>query len=372
MAAGFSLKDQLFNVETVGHLGQLFEAADVFAAKPFVDDVMAGMLPLELKARINFIATVLAKHLPADFPQAAAGMRKALPPPLDPNLTDDDFGDFIYAPLGVYVETHGIPDHIALSLDMMAEITKRFSMEFSIRAFLNHDQDAVMARMHDWAQSDNYHLRRFASEGTRPRLPWGQNVGLTTAETLPLLDMLHADSTRYVVRSVANHLNDVTKFDPDIVVDRLESWRKMGKQDPKELAWLAKHALRGLIKSGHPAALAHLGYKPDVAVDVTQFDLSHDALKRGEHLTLDITLVTAQSEPLIIDYVIDFMKSNGKTAPKVSKLKVLTTKSNDPVALTKKHHFKDDATTFKLYPGAHQIHLQINGQIVASRAFTLT
>ena len=372
MASGFSLKDQLFNAQTVGHLGQLFADADVFAAEPFVADVMAGMGPLELKARINFIAEILATHLPDDFTQACAAIRKALPPPLDPSKSDNDFGHFIHAPLGVFVESHGIPDHIDLSLEMLAELTTRFSMEFSIRAFLNHDQPSVLAQMQHWSGNSHYHLRRLVSEGTRPRLPWGQNVGLSTTETYPLLDTLYGDPTRFVTRSVANHLNDITKFDPDSVVARLKIWQTAGGQGAKELAWLSKHALRGLIKSGHAGALEFLGYRPDVAVKIKRFDLSGDTIKRGGKLALDIEITTDQAEPLIIDYVIDFMKSNGKTAPKVSKLKVLTTKANTPTALSKKHHFKDDATTFKLYPGAHRVHLQVNGQIVASQSFTLT
>ena len=110
MAAGYSLKDELFNAETVGHLGQLFEDAGIFDAQPFVDAVMPQMLPLELKARINCIADVLAEFLPSDFPSAAHAIRQALPPELDPTKTDDDFGHFIYAPLGVFVENVGIPE----------------------------------------------------------------------------------------------------------------------------------------------------------------------------------------------------------------------------------------------------------------------
>ncbi|MEJ6397961.1 DNA alkylation repair protein [Yoonia sp. 208BN28-4] len=372
MAAGYSLKDDLFNAQTVRHLGGLFDAAGVFASDPFVDDVMARLAPLELKARIAMIAEVLADHLPNNFPQAALAMRKALPPPLDPLAQDDDFGHFIYAPLGVYVENHGLAHDFDLSLDLLHDITQRFSMEFSLRAFLNADATRTMTRATQWAQSDNYHVRRLASEGTRPRLPWGQGIGLQPADTLPVLDMLHADPTRYVTRSVANHLNDISKIDPDLAVAQLDKWRRDGRQNSKELDWIARHALRGLIKAGHAGAMAHLGYDPDVAVKIADFGLATVTPARGDKVAVSATLITPDDAPLIVDYIVDYVKANGRTAPKVFKLKVTQTKAGQALHLTKQHHFKDDATTFRLYPGAHRIHLQVNGRIRASQAFDLS
>lgn len=365
------MKDDLFNRQTVGRLAAEFESAGVFKASPFVTQVMAGLAPLELKARIAWIAQVLADHLPRDFPAAAEAIKTALPAPLDPTLTDDDFGHFIHAPLGVYVENHGIADHAALSLDLLEEITKRFSMEFSIRAFLNAHEGATLERMQDWTNDENYHVRRLVSEGTRPKLPWGQSVKLTSAQTLPLLDKLHADPTRYVVRSVANHLNDITKFAPDAVLGQLAGWSASTMQSPKELQWMTKHALRSLVKSGHAGAMQHLGYKPDAAVTITDFAITPDALQIGGAAEVTCTLTATNQTPVIVDYVIDYVKANGTTAPKVSKFKVLDLKPDTPTPIKKRHVFKGDATTFKLYPGAHRVHLQINGQIRASLPFTL-
>jgi 3-methyladenine DNA glycosylase AlkC len=371
MAAGYSLKDDLFNRETVSRLANEFDDAGVFKAQPFIDQVMAGLLPLELKARIAWIALVLADHLPADFPAAAAAIHAALPPPLDPALTDDDFGHFIHAPLGVYVENHGLAGHLATSLDLLEAITKRFSMEFSIRAFLNTHEGAVLDRMQDWAVHPNYHVRRLVSEGTRPKLPWGKGVGLTHDQTLPLLDTLHNDPTRYVVRSVANHLNDIAKSKPDIVIDRLQEWQSAAQQTPNEIVWMFKHATRTLIKTGHPGAMALLGYAPHAPVSVQEFAITPIALNIGDAAEVTCTLIAPENTPVIVDYVIDYVKANGRTAPKVSKFKVLGLKANQPVDLSKKHTFRGDATTFKLYSGAHQVHLQVNGRILASLPFTL-
>ncbi|WP_311135495.1 hypothetical protein [Yoonia tamlensis] len=366
------MKDQLFNAQTVAQLGNDFEKAGVFDAAPFVDAVLARMAPLELKARINLIAQVLADFLPADFPTAAKAIAAALPPPLDPEKTDNDFGHFIYAPLGVFVETKGIADcHLDQSLDLLALITQRFSMEFSIRAFLNAHQGATLARMQDWASHENYHLRRLVSEGTRPKLPWGQGVGLLPAQTLPLLDTLHADRTRYVTRSVANHLNDIAKTDADAVIARLSDWQELEAQTAPELDYMRKHALRSLIKSGHPAALRHLGFRPDVDVSVTGFSITPEPLEIDATAEIAFTVHVPRPAPLIIDYAIDFMKSNGKTAPKVFKCKQIAAVPGVPVTIRKMHRFKGNATTFRLYPGAHRIHVQINGRIVQSCDFTL-
>ncbi len=370
MAKGDSLADQLFNHDTVATLANGFEAAGVFQAAPFVDAVTQGFPALELKARINHIAMHLEQVLPQDFTAASQAILAALPAPLDPNLKDNDFGHFIYAPLGVYVENQGITDHFESSLDLLEAITQRFSMEFSLRAFLNHNQGATLERVHHWTTHQSYHVRRLASEGTRPKLPWGQNVGLTHDETLPILDALHADETRFVTRSIANHLNDITKTAPVAVLERLAAWEKSGEQRAPELTWMRKHALRTLIKSGHKGAMAHLGYAPDVKIDAASITCPTE-VAMGDKPQIAVAFTPKEDGPLIVDYVIDFMKSNGKTAPKVFKLKAIQGKANVKVSLQKAHHFDPTATTFKIYAGAHAAHLQINGRIVASHAFHL-
>ena len=365
------MKDDLFNRETVTRLGREFESAGVFKADPFVEAVMVGLAPLELKARIAWIAEVLEGFLPKDFPAGAEAIHAALPAPLDPTLTDDDFGHFIHAPLGVYVENHGLEGGLDMSLDLLKAITQRFSMEFSIRAFLNAHEGVVLERMQDWAVDPNYHVRRLVSEGTRPKLPWGQSVGLTSDQTLPLLDKLHADPTRYVTRSVSNHLNDITKVDADSVLQRLVSWQKAGNQVGKELDWMRRHTLRRLIKAGHAGAMAHLGYDADIDVMVSGFQIAPTTLNMGEAAEISASITTKDDAPLIIDYVIDFVKANGSTRPKTSKWKVTETIGGKPINLKKKHVFKADATTFQLYPGQHRVSLMINGRIVAGCDFTL-
>ena len=368
----FSLKDHLFNEVKVRYLAQLLAAADTsFDKEAFVLEVMSRLLRLELKDRIRWIADVLSRSLPEDYSQAVGVIIGALPPPLDPHKTDDDFGDFIFAPFGEYIAMHGCTrERLTVSLRALREITKRFSMEDAIRVFLRTFPDETLGVMRSWAIDEHYHVRRLVSEGTRPLLPWSGRVPLVSADTIPLLTILHADSTRFVTRSVANHLNDIAKREPMVVIDTLRAWQKMGKQNQKELAWMTKHALRTLIKRGHGEALSLLGYASD-AYQVDQFAVVTATVRSGEVLTFNTTLTAKADANFLIDYLIHFVKKNDRTVPKVFKWKTVSLKRGESLQLRKNHRLKADATTFSLYPGEHKIELQINGVIAGVANFML-
>jgi len=371
MASGYSLKDQLFNVDRVRYLAGLFALADAgFDADGFEARVMARLPDLELKQRIAWIADCLGAHLPRSLVEAAPVLRAALPPPLDPSLRDNDFGSFIFAPLGDYVVTAGLEDHRDLSLDLIEEVTQRFSMEWAIRPFLNRWPEEVLARMRDWAVHPHYHVRRLVSEGTRPRLPWGMAVGLGLSEPLPLLDVLRGDPTRYVTRSVANHLNDITKKDPDLVMDRLQAWHAEGPQNRGELEWLTGHALRGLVKAGHPRAMKMLGYDPDAFMNVA-VRIGPGPVRIGEALEFTSSVLVRSDTPVLIDYVIHFCRPGGKVSPKVFKLNQAVARQDPALVVKKTHKLRGDATTFRLVPGPHLLEIQVNGQVRARAEFEL-
>ena len=364
----FSLKDHLFNREKVSYLGGLLSSGvPGFDRARFEKAVMAEMLDLELKERIALIARVLADHLDPDFAAAAKQIEASLPPPLDPTLTDDDFGDFIIAPFGKFTEDNGL-EYFEIAMPLLREITMRFSMEGSIRPFINRYPERALDVLSEWAHSENYHVRRLVSEATRPTLPWSPRIVLEPEQPLPMLDILHADSTRYVTRSVANHLNDVSKIEPELVLDRLAKWRGLERQDPVELEWMTRHSLRTLIKQGHPGAMEHLGYstKPDVNAKVS---INTPLVRAGETLEFSIHFAAGSDERLIVDYVIDFVKKNGSTKPKVFKLKGLEVKKGESINLLKRHRLKADATTYTLNDGTHGLTVVVNGKPVGSASF---
>ena len=365
----FSLKDELFNEGKTELLaGWLAEGAGIDKAA-FQRDVMERLLDLELKDRIRWIADCLEAHLPDAFSDAAAAIGASLPPPLDPSLTDDDFGDFIIAPFGEFVARNG-QGHFEEAMATLKELTKRFSMEDSVRTFLKLHPNDALDLMADWAKDDNYHVRRLVSEGTRPRLPWSGRLSLPQNRVMALLDQLHQDRTRYVTRSVANHLNDIAKDDPSIVISALRRWQKKGRQTKDELNWLTRHAMRTLIKAGNREALALIGFSanPPVTVDLA---IETPEVTIGEALEFSLKITAAKDASLLIDYAIGFRKANGSVAPKVFKLKTLDLGKGETVTITKRHRLMGNATTYTLYPGQHDVRIQINGDPGPSAQFLL-
>jgi len=371
MKEKFSLKDALFNEEKVEYLAGLFAKAEAtFKKEQFVREVMMRLLELELKERIVWIAEVLEKHLSLDFKQASGLIQNALPRPLDSSKTDDDFGDFILAPLGEYVVRNGLKkEYLTDSFQTLLELTQRFSMEDATRSFLNSFPKETLAIYKKWSTHENYHVRRLVSESTRPLLPWSRRLSAPPETSLQFLDVLYADTTRYVTRSVANHLNDISKKKPEIVVATLEQWKTEGRQREDELNWMTKHALRTVIKQGNKEALALLGFGSKPKVILERFSLSTKKIVQGETLTFSFTVKALKDENLLIDYVINFVKANGSTKPKVFKLKKVKMMKGESLTITKKHTLKADATTFTLYNGEHALTLQINGQNFGSIPF---
>ncbi len=365
--AGFSLADQLFNADTVGDLATEYAGLAGFDAQRFQAEALGGFEGQTLLGRLDWIATCIEAQLPADFPKMAEALRAAMPPALDPGKTDDDFGRFIHAVPGILAVRHGLEQHRDLALDLIYEATKRFSMEFYIRPFLNRWPDDTLARLDLWAEDDNYHVRRLVSEGTRPTLPWAQNIELDPSVPLRFLGRLHADKTRYVTRSVANHMNDLSKIMPETVVKTLSDWQCDARQDPKELVWMTRHALRTAVKRGERGALDLLGYKAgtvDAKLSIPK------QVKIGDALPIEVELISPDALPVMVDYRLLFHRPT-KPAEKVFKLKTGALKSKQPQVFAKAHKLKGNASTFTLHPGPHQITIQVNGNDVAEAAFEL-
>ena len=375
----FSLKDQLFNAETVALLAANLGKVDKsFKSAKFIKAVLAPFPELELKARINWIVETLESFLPSDFPSAVKILLDALPPELDPTLSDDDFGHFIWIVPGEYVAKHGCnKKHLSLSLEFLKQATKRFSSEGAIRPFLREFPQQSMAAIHTWSTHDNYHVRRLASEGIRPNLPWAARANVPVEDIIEVLNKLYSDATRYVTRSVANNLNDITKTHPHLVVDTLNKWHKdngiQGKEPNKtnkELAWLSKHALRTLLKEDHPQALELLGFTTKPAFQIKNLDVTNK-VTLGESFVWSCDLVSQAQQQLKITLKIYFLKANGSHSAKVFAVKEGQFKKGDELHIHKKQLFKP-LTTRVLYPGLHSAELIINGVSKQKCDFELT
>ena len=135
---------------------------------------------------------------------------------------------------------------------------------------------------------------------------------------------------------------------------------------------MTRHALRTLIKQGHPGAMAALGYAPDAPITVEALTLSPDPVAIGDRAVLNIALSAPETVPVLVDYVLWFHRPNGAEASKVFKVKQAEITPGKTLTLSKTHVFKGNATTFTLHPGPHKIALQVNGRILEEVTFTLS
>jgi 3-methyladenine DNA glycosylase AlkC len=260
-----------------------------------------------------------------------------------------------------------------MSMNALYEITQRFTSEFAVRPYLIRYPDAALAKLRGWLNDPNEHVRRWISEGTRPRLPWGKRLDQFVrdpAPTLALLEHLKDDPALYVRKSVANHLNDIAKDHPELLLEVLERWRV---DAPEGRQWVIRHALRTLVKAGNRRALALLGYDADrSAVQVTHLACRPSQLKLGETFTLELTLRNPEDAAceIVIDFVIHFVKAKGKTSAKVFKW---TTATLTPQAAQtwRKQVAVRPITTRVHYPGWHALEIQVNGKKLAGTGFEL-
>ena len=369
----FSLKDDLFNDNKVSKIA--FEIQNVypsFNTEAFKKDVLVDFPKLELKERIYHIRTMLKKHLPEEYVDAVNILLNALPSELDPNKNDDDFGDFIYAPYADYISAYGCTaEYLEFSLYALRELTKRFSVEFAIRDFINDFPHRTLEMLKECTVSKNYHERRLVSEGLRPKLPWGKKLTLDYKVSISYLDRLFYDDTRYVTRSVANHLNDIAKIDPSLVISTLKRWQNSTKQNPKEMDYITSHALRTLIKKGDEKAFALLGYVKYPSIVVNDLCVYSKIVNVGESLIFNLEIEAKEETKLIIDYIIHFRTKLGTLNPKIHKLKRVKLMKGDKVTFYKKHRFKADMSTRNFYEGEHRVEVQINGMVYRSENFIL-
>ena len=373
MAEKFSLKDKLFNPQKINQIAtEIKDVYKEFDQASFEKESIEAFENLELKERIAHIRNMLAKYLPNEYQEATTIILKSLPPKLDPSKTDDDFGEFIYASYGDFVASFGCTkQHLEFSLNALREITKRFSAEYAIRDFINAFPEETFALLQECSLSSNYHERRMASEGTRPKLPWGKKLNTHYTKPIKILDNLYSDPTRFVTRSVANHLNDISKIDANLVIETLKRWKASGKQNTKEMNFIINHALRTLIKDGNPKALKLLGYSSKPKITLNNFQITDTKIQVGKYLEFSFNIKAQSDEALIVNYIIYFQTKTGKLSPKVHKIKKLNLKKGEQITINKRHLFKANMTTRKLYHGEHRLVLQINGKSYYDLSFNM-
>jgi 3-methyladenine DNA glycosylase AlkC len=333
-----------------------------FPTAQFVKDATRGLSALELLDRGRHIGRALARHLPADYRDALHVLLRSLGPR---HATDEIVGvgmaPFYYLPHVVFVAERGLDDFDE-SMRAQYELTKRFTAEWSIRPFIARDPERAFGFLRRWAGDADAHVRRLVSEGTRLRLPWAGRVGWLDEHperVLELLERLKDDEASYVRRSVANNLNDMGKVHPALLTRTAARWLEHASPERRALV---EHALRTAVKRGHPDALRLLGYgrKPSVVIDEVAFAPRRVVIGGRVAIRFVVRSASRVSQDLLIDLAVHFVKSSGRTASKVFKLKRLVLPPDGRAELRTSVSLKVHTTRVPR-PGVHAVDAIVNG-----------
>lgn len=332
-----------------------------FAKGEFLKDVQEGHEQRSLNERMRHASLILQKYLPQDYPVALEILKETIPH-MDRGYTSLLFPDFV----GVFGLSH--LDH---SLEALKYFTQFGSSEFAIREFLRKDFEKTLKVMHSWAEDENVHVRRLASEGSRPRLPWSFKLDQVIKNpklTLPILEKLKADKELYVRKSVANHLNDISKEAPELSLQILQDW----KGHSKETDWILKHGARTLLKRGDARVLEIFGVGGSTQLVIRDFGLGQTSVHVGDSLPFYFTLYNAGDLTLNarIEFAVYFRKKTGELSKKVFKISERVLEPSQEVHLEKLVSFKL-ITTRVFHLGVHALSLIVNGQESSPKEFSL-
>jgi len=320
---------------------------------------------LELKARGRQISTNLRKYLPPEYRDAIAIIDQVI---VHYGPWIDDFFGMIFPD---FVEVYGQEEaDWDISIPALERYTPHASGEFAVRPFIINHENRMMAQMYAWSKHENEHVRRLASEGCRPALPWAQALPKYKKDPspiLPILEELKTDPSIWVRKSVANNLNDISKTHPDLVAKLAKNW--YGKHEHTD--WIVKHGCRTLLKKGKRDVLAIFGYHDVTSIDVDDFTLGTNSLAIGEDLTFSFSISAKEATKVRLEYGIDYVKSNGKRNRKIFQISESALKAKEKKSYTKTLSFADLSTRTH-YPGLHSITLIVNGAEQGILDFELT
>ncbi|NVJ54008.1 MAG: DNA alkylation repair protein [Campylobacteraceae bacterium] len=356
------MAEQLKNVYTKEYINNLAnkikENHQKFDIDSFINSIFNSTWEtLELKMRMRHIAITLNEYLPLPYKEQLEILKPA----------SKDFTGFEAMFFQDFVEVYGLDD-FENSMDALEVFTQDSSSEFAIRQFILKEEDKTMSKIKHWANSSNEHIRRLASEGCRPRLPWAcalPSFKKNPKKVLEIIELLKHDKSKYVQKSVANNLNDISKDNPHLVIEFIKT--NLGKA--KELDWICKHAARTLLKKGDREVLCLFGYINNSHVEVKNF-ICDKSLKIGENLNFSFDIHSNENlGKLRIEYAIIYKKSKDNSSRKLFLISQNEIKAKTK-SFSKKQSFKE-MTTRKHYKGEHQIEIIINSDVKYKESFNL-
>ncbi len=321
---------------------------------------------MELKARMRHTAECLHYFMPASYPAAVALLNKLIESLIAHGFLQERL-EMMFLPN--YIEVYGLDDP-EISLAAMEFVTQYVSCEFAIRPFLRGYFDQTINKMLDWASHPHPRVRRLASEGCRPRLPWGLSIPTLKTDpspVLPILEALKHDPDEAVRRSVANNLNDISKDHPDVVIEIARTWKALSNETDA----IIKHGCRTLLKQGHESVLSH--YELDnQGITLETFNIHNLNIRIGDALSFSFQIFNAgeKAKTIRLEYAIHYKKANGQLNRKVFKISERTYAPGQQQTITRNQSFKP-ITTRKYYEGGHLLDVIVNGCVMATGKFRI-
>lgn len=362
----------LFSEELIAHTAQALQQVNCsFNKESFTKMIFDNdWNDREFKERMHHIADVVRLHLSDDFKDVVQEIYLMISYLKSSGADKVKFAELAYVFIPDIIEQYGIDD-VDSSIEAFEKITPFTTCEFAVRPFILQYQDKMMVRMKEWALHKNEHVRRLASEGSRPRLPWGIALApfkQNPEAILPIVEALKNDPSEYVRRSVANNLNDISKDNPEHVITLSKTW--IGHSS--ETDWVVKHACRTLLKAGNSEVLELFGFCSPDNIEVQDFHLTSNDVAMGSSLEFQFALhnLSDNSEKIRLEYAIHFLKKNGVHNKKVFKISEKSYAAKSQTIITRKQSFKP-VSTRRLYAGEHIVSLIINGVTVEERTFQL-
>lgn len=334
----------------------LFSIYPDFEKEKFINAIFnSSWEKLELKPRMRHISTTLHIFLPFSYKEQLEILKKV----------KKDFGGLEAMIFQDFVEVFGLDD-LKESLKALEVFTIDSSSEFAIRQFILKYEEETINQMKLWTKSQNEHLRRLSSEGCRPRLPWA--IALPKFKQNPkkvfeIIELLKNDKSKYVQKSVANNLNDISKDNPKLVIEFVKN--NLGFT--KELDSICKHASRTLLKKGDKEVLKLFNFEKTNHIDILDFYCDEN-VEIGRDLNFSFELKSKERLGKIrVEYIINYLKQKGKYSKKIFMITQNNFKENSK-RFSKKQSFKD-MTTRKHMRGEHSLSIVINGVKITQKSF---
>ncbi|MDG1393889.1 MAG: DNA alkylation repair protein [Flavobacteriaceae bacterium] len=312
----------------------------------------------ELKQRMRHISIVLKNHLSENFSKNV-DIILMLISQLEKNGIREDSIEFMFLP--DFIELYGLENYDT-SIKAFERITQFTSCEFAVRPFIIKYEAEMVKQINIWSKHKHPMVRRLATEGARPRLPWAMAIPSLKNNPTPIISILERlknDKSESVRRSVANNLNDISKDNPNTVIKLVKSWQ--GKTT--ETDWLIKHACRTLLKQGNLEVLKLFGFGAIDKIKIDKFKILTPKVKIGSFLEFAFELKNTNNlaSKIRLEYGLYYQKANGTLSKKVFKISEKQYSENSTTRINRKQSFKI-ITTRKFHIGQHQLSIITNGK----------